>query len=140
MTVGESIIDWLYTFGDIEINPAATIETDQLDSETESYGLYKQATKDTQYYIDGSTDNSEYYYFLIRESSKTNGARVENQAWLESLERWIFEQNISRNLPQLESPKECYGISISVSGYMMETETDTAAYQISIKIDYMEGK
>lgn len=140
MTVGQAIVNWLYTFGNIEINPAIVIETDQLDSDAGSYGLYKQATKSTTPYIDGSSDNSEYYYLMVRQPSKTNAVRVDNQAWMEELERWIYEQNIKRNLPELDAPKDCYGISVSVSGYMMETETDTAAYQISLKIDYTEGK
>ena len=140
MTIGQSIVEWLYTFGNIEINPAIIIETDQLDSGADSYGLYKQATRTTTPYIDGTSDNSEFYYLMVRQSSKTNTARIDNQAWMEQLERWIYEQNIDRNLPRLDSPRDCYGISVSVSGYMMETETDTAAYQISLKIDYTEGK
>lgn len=138
MTVGQSIVNWLYTFGNIEINPDVMIETDQLDSAPDSYGLYKQANKVTTPFVDGSSDNSEYYYLLVRQPSKTNAARVDNQAWMESLESWIREQNIARNLPTLEDGKQCYGISVSVSGYMMETESDTAAYQISMKIDYTE--
>ena len=87
MTVSESIIRWLYGFGDIEAGDR--IETDQLDGEAGSYGLYKQPTKDVVPFVDGSRDVTEYYYLLARQSSKAEASRVDNQAWMESLESWV---------------------------------------------------
>ena len=39
MTIGQSIVEWLYTFGNIEVD--AVIETDQLDASAGSYGIFK---------------------------------------------------------------------------------------------------
>ena len=139
MTVGESLIKWLYTFGNIEIDQTIIIETDQLDAAPGSYGLYKEPTKTITVFVDGSQDVAERYYFMVRQASKTNPDRVSNQTWMEALERWVFEQNLKRNLPKLEGKRQCYGVGIAVSAYMVETETDTAAYQISFEIHYTEG-
>ena len=138
MTVGESIISWLYTFGNIEVS--AIIETDQLDSEAGSYALYKEPTKTVTPYLDGSLDVTERYYFLVRQNSKLNASRVENQAWLESLERWVTTQNRARNLPVLDDERDCWGVGVAVSAYMAEAETDTAAYQMSVEIYYIEKR
>ena len=62
-----------------------SIETDQLDGEAGSYGLYKQPTKDVVPFVDGSRDVTEYYYLLARQSSKAEASRVDNQAWMESV-------------------------------------------------------
>lgn len=138
MTVGQSLIEWLYTFGNIEIDESVIIETDQVDAEAGSYGLYKEPTKTITQFIDGSRDVAERYYLVVRQASKTNPDRVSNQAWMEALERWVFKQNLSRNLPTLDEEHQCYGVSIAVSAYMAETETDTAAYQVSFEINYQE--
>lgn len=140
MTVGQSLIEWLYTFGNIEIDQTAIIETDQVDAAAGSYGLYKEPTKTITSFVDGSRDVAERYYLIVRQASKTNPDRVSNQAWMEALERWVFEQNLSQNLPVLDGKRQCYGVSIAVSAYMAETETDTAAYQVSFEINYQEGK
>lgn len=97
MTVSESIIRWLYGFGDIEAGDR--IETDQLDGEAGSYGLYKQPTKDVVPFVDGSRDVTEYYYLLARQSSKAEASRVDNQAWMESLESWVRQKSRSGDLP-----------------------------------------
>lgn len=139
-TVGQSLIEWLYTFGNIEVDQTVIIETDQLDAESGSYGLYKEPTKTVTNFIDGSRDVSERYYFMVRQASKTDKKRINNQLWMEQLERWVYEQNLKRVLPKLDSKRECCGVSIAVSAYMAEAETDTAAYQVSFEIQYTEGK
>ena len=124
MTVSESIIRWLYGFGDIEAGDR--IETDQLDGEAGSYGLYKQPTKDVVPFVDGSRDVTEYYYLLARQSSKAEASRVDNQAWMESL-------------PQLDGGRSCHAVGVSVSAYMSgAAESGTSEYQITVSINYTE--
>lgn len=139
MTVSQSLINWLYQFGGIEIDQAAMIETDQLDAMPGSYGLYKSAAKTVTPFINGTHDVSEIYDFVLRHSAKTDIDRVNNQAFLENLEKWVRTQNITGNLPEMDEGRACFGVAITSAGYMEATESDTASYQISIKIDYMEG-
>lgn len=136
MTVGQSIINWLYTFGNIEVD--AIIETDQLDASAGSYGVFKEPTRTVTEFVNGSQDVAERYYFMIRQSAKQDSSRVSNAAWLEQLERWVRQQNLSRNLPVLDENRNCHGVAIAVSFYMAETETDTASYQLSVEIKYTE--
>ena len=136
MTVGQALIEWLHTYGDIEAE--AVIETDQLDSEAKSYGLFKEAQRNVTPFINGSQDVSEYYNILVRARSKLDSNRITNQEWLEGLEFWIRNQNLKRILPDLGPGRECWGVGVSVTGYMMEQETDTAAYQLSVVINYLE--
>lgn len=139
MTVGESLIKWLYGFDGFEKDDL--IETDQLQGETGSYGLYKQPTTNELPFIDGSRQVAEYYYLLTRQSAKANDSRVNNLAWMESLEQWARSQNLKRALPALDGGRRCNSVGIGVSAYMSSTEvTGTAEYQVSITINYTEGK
>lgn len=137
MTIGKSLINWLLGFEGFE--EADLIETDQLPSESRSYGLYKQATSDVQFYVDGSRNVTDYYYLLARQSSKADKTRIENYEWMERLDRWVLEQNLKRALPALDDNRHCNSVGISVGAYMSEaTDTGTAEYQVSIKINYTE--
>lgn len=137
MTVSENIIRWLYGFGDIEAGDR--IETDQLDGEAGSYGLYKQPTKDVVPFVDGSRDVTEYYYLLARQSSKAEASRVDNQVWMESLESWVRQKSRSGDLPQLDGGRSCHAVGVSVSAYMSgAAESGTSEYQITISINYTE--
>lgn len=139
MTIGQSIVDWLMEFGDIEASDTV-IETDQLDSRTGSLGLYKQPNKDIMPFVDGSRDVTEYYYLLARQPAKDERSRIATQAWMEALEAWVRQRNTARDLPALDGGRDCYGIEVSVSAYMSDTDDSgrTAEYQISIAIKYME--
>lgn len=137
MTVGQSVIYWLYGFGNIDARER--IETDQLSGEAGSYGLYKQPTTESVAFVDGSRDVTEYYNLLARQASKSDFSRVSNQAWMEALEDWVRQQNQARNLPVLDGGRTCNGIAVSVSAYMIDAaETGTAEYQIAVAINYTE--
>lgn len=135
MTIGESIVSWLLEFGDIDI-----IETDQLDSETGSLGLYKQANSQVTEFVDGSRDVTAYYYLLARQPVRDERSRVANQDWAERLERWVRQKNLSRELPELSDNRICYGAAVNVGAYLSEADEGdrTAEYQISIMIKYTE--
>ena len=136
MTVGESIIQWLYGFGDIEIDQR--ISTDQLGAEEGALALFKEPTKTEHVFLDGSRDVTERYYFLVRQPSQTNSARISNAAWLERLEEWVRQQNLSRNYPKLGNGRLCFSITIGVSAYVMEQQEEDSIYQISVVICYSE--
>lgn len=136
MTIGESIIQWLYGFGDIEIDQRIT--TDQLGAEEGALALFKEPTKSEVVFLDGSHDVTERYYFLIRQPSQTNSERISNAAWLERLERWVRDQNLKKDYPHLEAGLTCFAIAVAVSAYVMEQKEEESIYQISVAISYSE--
>ena len=138
MTVGESIITWLYGFGDIA--PTDRIETDQLGGEAGSFGLFKEPTLEETVFIDGTRDVTAYYYILARQSNKSDAARIGNQAWMEALEGWVRAKNLARELPDLGGGRTCYAVGVSVASHMPESEENgTADYQLTVRINYTEG-
>ena len=100
MTIGQSIVDWLMEFGDIEASDTV-IETDQLDSNTGSMGLYKQPNKDIRPFVDGSRDVTEDYYLLARQPSKDERSRIATQAWMEAPVRLLQLHLLPLPLPRL---------------------------------------
>ena len=137
MTVGESLINWLYTFGDILITDK--IDTDKLEGEDGSLGLYKQATEDITTFVNGSRDITEYYNLLARQATVSDEARINNQSWADSLEAWIREKNLKRQLPALGRGKTCNTVAVSIGAYMSAAaESGSAEYQIAIAINYTE--
>jgi len=134
MTVGESIIQWLYTFGNIDLD--VKIDTDQLESDTDAMALYKEPTKTTTTDVVGNRDIIERYYLLARQPTQTDGLRLKNQAWMESLEEWVYQQNIINNLPTLDADKTAENIEIAISSYVMEQNEEDSIYQISVAIEY----
>ena len=137
MTIGEGLIQWLYGFGDIEAEDL--IQTDRLDGTVGSYGLYRQPTREETVFIDGSRDVSCYYLLLARRAVKADVSRIGNQAWMESLEDWVSQRNRLGDLPHLGARRTCNSVGISITAYMAEEqETGTAAYQLTVRINYTE--
>ena len=90
-------------------------------------------------FVDGSRDVTEYYYLLARQSSKAEASRVDNQAWMESLESWVRQKSRSGDLPQLDGGRSCHAVGVSVSAYMSgAAESGTSEYQLTVSINYTE--
>lgn len=137
MTVAEALKNWLYTFENIELDDR--INTDKLDSEPESYGLFKQANQEVITFVNGTRDITDYFTFLARQSTKAESSRLDNAEWMETLERWVYKKNLAGELPTFENGRTCNRVAVTVGGYMIENENlETAQYQLSILINYTE--
>lgn len=137
MTVAEALKNWLYTFENIELDDR--INTDKLDSEPESYGLFKQANQEVITFVNGTRDITDYFTFLARQSTKAESSRLDNAEWMETLERWVYKKNLAGELPTLDNGRTCNRVAVTVGGYMLENENlETAQYQLSILINYTE--
>lgn len=134
MTVSQALIKWLYGYGNIEINER--IETDILASQTMAYALYKEPTATVESFIDGSQMRTEYYTFLARRNTQVESERQDNNAFLEELEDWIDEQNISGNLPQLSGNKFSEDVSVSSGLYLYTNNDSQAIYALTIAIKF----
>lgn len=134
MTNSEIIKDWLRTCKFIEI---VDIDTDRLEAQAESMGIYKQATRDVDEYIDGSKLISEYYYFLTRQSAQLESERIGAQEFLSQIEGWVEESEYNEIYPKIPGIERVF---IANGFYMTDAETDESVYQISIGVTYQKER
>ena len=66
VTNGEKIKTWLKRCNLVVVED---VDTDRLEAQVESIGIYKQAQRDVTEFVDGSKVVSEYYYFLTRRNA-----------------------------------------------------------------------
>ena len=137
MTISESIIEWLRGYsGGIEATDKITV--DQLSAADETYGVFKSPGDLVTEYIGGARDITSYFLFLSRQPSQTDDMRISNQGWMEGLEKWIYSQNLRRNLPALSDGRSCWSIAVANSYTLQEQDDDGIIYQFSIEIKYTE--
>lgn len=134
MTNSELIKEWLRACKFIEI---VDIDTDRLEAQAESMGIYKQATRDVDEYIDGSKLISEYYYFLTRQSAQLESERIGAQEVLSQIEGWVEESEYNEIYPKIPGIERVF---IANGFYMTDAETDESVYQISIGITYQKER
>lgn len=134
MTVSKALIQWLYGYGNIQIDER--IETDVLAQQAISYALYKEPNAIVDIYIDGSQMRTEYYTFLARRNTQIEVERQDNNSFLEELGEWIDEKNLNGELPQLDGNKCCDDVSVSSGLYLYTNEDSQAVYALTIQIKY----
>lgn len=129
MTISDALKIWLSKYSGLEI-----VETDRLNANPESYGLYKQPTVEEIKYIDGSSLRTDFYYFLARENAQQEIDRRENYDFLEKLEEWIELQLFKDNTPPIEGFED---VGIANSFYLQDETEEEAVYQIGIYVTYL---
>lgn len=129
MTISDALKSWLSTYPGLEL-----VGTDRLETDPESYGLYKQPTIEEVKYIDGSSLRTEFYYFLARQNAQQEIDRRENYDFLESLEAWVDQQLFKENIPKIDGFEE---IGIMNSFYLQDETVEEAVYQIGIYVTYL---
>jgi hypothetical protein len=130
VTNSEKIKTWLKR---CDLVVVEDVDTDRLEAQVESIGIYKQAQRDVTEFVDGSKVVSEYYYFLTRRNAQLETERINSQAFLAMIEDWVEEQDRIGNLPDVEGIESVF---IANGYYMIDIENDDAVYQISIGITY----
>ena len=130
VTNSEKIKTWLKR---CDLVVVEDVDTDRLEAQVESIGIYKQAQRDVTDFVDGSKVVSEYYYFLTRRNAQLEAERINSQAFLTMVEDWVEEQDRLGNRPSIKGIEEVF---IANGFYMIDSETDEAVYQISIGITY----
>lgn len=130
VTNSEKIKTWLKSCNLVTVED---VDTDRLEAQVESLGIYKQAQRDVTEFVDGSKIVSEYYYFLARRSAQLEAERISSHEFLALVEDWVEEQDRFGNRPNVEGIEEVF---IANGFYMIDAETDESVYQISIGIKY----
>lgn len=134
MTVSEALKNWLRGCDCVEI---VDVDTDRLEANAESLGLYKQAQRETTAFLDGSAEITEYYYFLARWPTTLESERVNSQTIMSNLESWIEDKNLGNELPEVPGVERVF---VANGFYMLEAESDDAVYQVSIGITYLKER
>ena len=90
-------------------------------------------------YTDGSCMKQFLFIFASREFfSKDVAQNIENLGFYEKFEEWIKEQNDEGILPDLGEGREPVSIEVLTGGYAFEADTNTAQYQIQLRLTYEE--
>lgn len=134
MTVSEALKNWMRGCDCVEI---VDVDTDRLEANAESLGLYKQAQRETTAFLDGSAEITEYYYFLARWPTTLESERVNSQTIMSNLESWIEDKNMDDELPEVPGVERVF---VANGFYMLEAESDEAVYQVSIGITYLKER
>ena len=89
-------------------------------------------------YTDGGAIKQYLFAFTSKEEFDGDARTgIENSGFYQQFEEWIEEQNNKRNLPILESAKQCpVSIETVQSGYLYDAETDMGQYQIQCRLVY----
>ena len=90
-------------------------------------------------YTDGSCMKQFLFIFASREFFSEDVAQnIENLGFYEKFEDWIKEQNDEGILPNLGDDREPVSIEVLTGGYAFEADTNTARYQIQLRLTYEE--
>lgn len=89
-------------------------------------------------YTDGSCMKQFLFLFASREfySADVNQC-IENLSFYEEFERWIWEQNRSGILPDLDG-RSPVSLEVLTGGYAFDADENTARYQIQLRLIYEE--
>lgn len=91
-----------------------------------------------QKYTDGSCMKQFLFLFASREFYNADVNQcIENSAFYESFERWIWERNRSGDLPDLDG-RTPVSITVLTGGYAFDADENTARYQIQLQLIYEE--
>lgn len=90
-------------------------------------------------YTDGSCMKQFLFIFASREFFSEDVAQnIENLGFYEKFEDWIKEQNDEGILPDLGADREPVSIEVLTGGYAFEADTNSARYQIQLRLTYEE--
>ena len=88
---------------------------------------------------DGDMSLTAYAMFRLRHGVKTHGERMEAQELLDTFEREVWRRNLRRDLPEGDARTQFQSVTVSQSPYMLETDGDTAVFQFSLEINYVQA-
>lgn len=90
-------------------------------------------------YTDGSTIRQYEFIFASREYfSEDVITNIENLGFYQKFEEWINERNEKGILPDLGDERTPVGIEVLTQGYAFAVDSDTARYQIHLRLTYEE--
>lgn len=132
MSITKAIRDYLLTCPYLN---QKKINIDYLGSDADEYSIEKISCEPViKQYIDGSTIR-QYQFALtsIKFYDSNYSINMENNDFYELFEQWIKKQNDANNFPYIEG---VYAIEVIQDSSLETKETDTAKYQIQLRVLY----
>ena len=137
-TIIESIREYFNTCPILD--EQALLSVDSLSKEPINYSIDTMpADPIVHQYVDGSSVNQHVFTFNSKEVFGNNTDNLENIGFYERLTDWIEEQNKMGNYPKLDGNKIPIKIEASTGGYLFDAETNTATYQIQLRLLYLNN-
>ncbi|MFV0351428.1 MAG: hypothetical protein ACK5JF_03840 [Oscillospiraceae bacterium] len=92
-----------------------------------------------QQYVSGSSIRQKTFYFASREEYGQDArVQIEKSGFYEQMQVWVEEQNRKRRYPCMLEGQTAKRIECLSSGYLYTSETDTARYQIQLRLTYFQ--
>lgn len=109
---------------------------DFLPPEAASYSVDAEPIKsEVKRYLDGSSVRQFAFVLATRTYyGETVRQQIDNLAFFEGFEAWLARQP----LPDLGEGRTARKLEVTTSGYAFAQETDTARYQIQLKLTYFQ--
>lgn len=137
MTITESIREYILGFPELK---DGCLLVDFLGNEPVEYTIEPIPCDPVlQKYTDGSCMKQFLFVFASREYySEDIAVNLGNLEFYEHFEEWIEQQNKNSVLPELGEDREAVSLEVTTCGYAFEADTNTARYQIQLKLTYEE--
>lgn len=129
-TISEAIVTFIQGYENI------VIDTSHVKDGSDSYGLFKSPERNVQGFLDSEYEISEYYQFIVKQSSVSNTDRKTADEWLENLAYWVDDYSHNYAYPTLTGNRIITNIELTGCPYPMESTEDETLYQMSLKITY----
>lgn len=92
-------------------------------------------------YADGGALKQYVFVFASRELYGEDILNnIANSGFYQHFSEWVEEQSDNGNLPVLTGGKVAQSLEATTQGYAMETNIDSARYQIQMRLTYYEDK
>lgn len=134
MSITKAIRDYLLTCPYLN---EGIVNVDHLSNGVNEYSIDKLSSEPVvKKYTDGSTLRQFQFALTSTKSYSSDYLNnIKNNDFYDLFEKWIEQQNQINNFPKLSDEKICT-IEVVKDSYMVSNQTDTAKYQIQLRILY----
>lgn len=123
------------------LDDAFPVNVDYLSNETTCYSIEPVPSNSIiEQYIDGSSKRQFLFVLSSREPYGEDYLQnLTNNGFYQAFSEWLETQSKAGQFPTLVTGMTAQKISASGIGYVLETGTDTARYQIQCSLEYEKG-
>ena len=134
MTVSGAIIHWLTSFHANEAGKILHIDTELMHGNVD-YALVKEPVRNVKESVLGDKTITDHYTLQARLPNATNADSVDNNEFMEVLERWVEKCDAERNYPEIPDGTAT-SIGISTPFFVGMNGQDYSIYQMTISVVY----
>lgn len=138
MSMIEGIRDWLKGY---DYLAGQRIGVDNIGSGVGSFAIMANGVPETaQEFFFARTRKQSYFLISNNAYGSEPFQNMENLKWYEDFGRWVYEQDLHRNYPELGEHMTCVGVAAPTTGELVESKEDGHAYyQLQLTVAYTES-